>query len=155
MPPTTEDQTQRRAAIRDLLLQGPTETQASLVSALQDLGHIATQSSVSRDLREIGAIKTSKGYELRTADASGDEQVAAVANLLRSITPAGYNLLVIRTGIGAAQRVGLALDRCGWPGMVGTIAGDDTVFVATESAHAQKNLIARIEHAARSRSLEN
>jgi len=155
MPPTTEDQTQRRAAIRDLLLQGPAETQASLVSALQDLGHIATQSSVSRDLREIGAIKTGKGYELRTADASGDEQVAAVANLLRSITPAGSNLLVIHTGIGAAQRVGLALDRCGWPGMVGTIAGDDTVFVATESAHAQKNLITRIEHAARSRSLEN
>jgi len=155
MPPTTEDQTQRRAAIRDLLLQGPAETQASLVSALQDLGHIATQSSVSRDLREIGAIKTGKGYELRTADASGDEQVAAVANLLRSITPAGSNLLVIRTGIGAAQRVGLALDRCGWPGMVGTIAGDDTVFIATESAHAQKNLITRIEHAARSRSLEN
>jgi transcriptional regulator of arginine metabolism len=155
MPPTTEDQTQRRAAIRDLLLQGPAETQASLVSALQDLGHIATQSSVSRDLREIGAIKTSRGYELPTVDVSGDEQVAAVANLLRSITSAGSNLLVIRTGIGAAQRVGLALDRCGWPGMVGTIAGDDTVFVATESAHAQKNLITRIEHAARSRSLEN
>ena len=150
MPPTTEDQTQRRAAIRDLLLHGPAETQGSLVSALQDLGHIATQSSVSRDLREIGAIKTNKGYELPTADASGDEQVAAVANLLRSITPAGSNLLVIRTAIGAAQRVGLALDRCGWPGMVGTIAGDDTVFVATESAHAQKNLITRIEHAARS-----
>ena len=150
MPPTTEDQTQRRAAIRDLLLRGPAETQASLVSALQDLGHIATQSSVSRDLREIGAIKTGKGYELPTADVSGDEQVAAIASLLRSITPAGSNLLVIRTGIGAAQRVGLALDRCGWPGMVGTIAGDDTVFVATESAHAQKNLITRIEHAARS-----
>jgi len=150
MPPTTEDQTQRRAAIRDLLLQGPAETQASLVSALQDLGHIATQSSVSRDLREIGAIKTNKGYELRTADASGDEQVAAVANLLRSMTPAGSNLLVIRTGIGAAQRVALAFDRCGWPGMIGTIAGDDTIFVATESAHAQKNLITRIERAARS-----
>jgi transcriptional regulator of arginine metabolism len=81
---------------------------------------------------------------------SADDQVAAVAELLRSITPAGSNLLVIRTGVGAAQRVGLALDRCGWPGMIGTIAGDDTVFVATESAHAQKNLITRIEHATRS-----
>jgi len=149
MPPTTEDQIQRRAAIRDLLAKGPAETQASLVSALQSLGHVATQSSVSRDLREIGAIKTTRGYELPASDASGDDQVAAVAELLRSITPAGSNLLVIRTGIGAAQRVGLALDRCGWPGMVGTIAGDDTVFVATESAHAQKNLITRIEHAAR------
>lgn len=150
MPPTTEDQIQRRAAIRELLGKGPAETQASLVTALQDLGHVATQSSVSRDLREIGAIKTARGYELPLADESADDQVAAVAEMLRSITPAGSNLLVIRTGVGAAQRVGLALDRCGWPGMVGTIAGDDTVFVATESAHAQKNLIARIEHAARS-----
>ena len=150
MPPTTEDQIQRRAAIRDLLVKGPAETQASLVSELQRLGHVATQSSVSRDLREIGAIKTSKGYELPSSNESADQQVAAVAELLRSITPAGSNLLVIRTGVGAAQRVGLALDRSGWPGMVGTIAGDDTVFVATESAHAQKNLITRIERAARS-----
>jgi transcriptional regulator of arginine metabolism len=150
MPPTAEDQIQRRAAIRDLLVKGPAETQASLVSELQRLGHVATQSSVSRDLREIGAIKTSNGYELPSSNESADQQVAAVAELLRSITPAGSNLLVIRTGVGAAQRVGLALDRSGWPGMVGTIAGDDTVFVATESAHAQKNLIARIEHAARS-----
>ena len=150
MPPTAEDQVQRRAAIRDLLVKGPAETQASLVSELQRLGHVATQSSVSRDLREIGAIKTSKGYELPSSNESADQQVAAVAELLRSITPAGSNLLVIRTGVGAAQRVGLALDRSAWPGMVGTIAGDDTVFVATESAHAQKNLITRIEHAARS-----
>jgi len=150
MPPTTQDQLQRRAAIRDLLLRGPAETQASLVSALQDQGHVATQSSVSRDLREIGAIKTASGYELPSASTSGDEQVAAVANLLRSMTPAGSNLLIIRTAIGAAQRVALAFDRCGWPGMIGTIAGDDTIFVATESAHAQKNLITRIERAVRS-----
>ena len=150
MPPTSEEQLQRRAAIRDLLVTGPAETQGSLVSALEELGFVATQSSVSRDLKEIGAVKTARGYELPAANDPGDNQVAAVAELLRSLTPAGSNLLVIRTAIGAAQRVGLALDRCGWPGMVGTIAGDDTVFIATESAHAQKNLITRIEHATRS-----
>lgn len=150
MPPTSEEQLQRRAAIRDLLVTGPAETQGSLVSALEDLGFAATQSSVSRDLREIGAIKTARGYELPVVNDSGDEQIAAVAELLRGVTPAGANLLVMRTAIGAAQRVGLALDRCGWPGMVGTIAGDDTVFIATASAHAQKNLITRIEHATRS-----
>ena len=150
MPPTSEEQLQRRAAIRDLLVTGPAETQGSLVSALEELGFVATQSSVSRDLKEIGAVKTARGYELPAANDPGDDQVAAVAELLRSLTPAGSNLLVIRTAIGAAQRVGLALDRCGWPGMVGTIAGDDTVFIATESAHAQKNLITRIEHATRS-----
>ena len=150
MPPTTEDQLQRRDAIRQLLLERPATTQASLVTALEKLGHVATQSSVSRDLREIGAIKTAHGYEMPSGDSSSNDQVAAVAALLRSTTPAGSNLLVIHTGIGAAQRVALALDRSGWPGIVGTIAGDDTIFVATESAHAQKNLVSRIEHATRS-----
>jgi transcriptional regulator of arginine metabolism len=150
MPPTSQEQLQRRAAIRDLLTQGPAATQAWLVRALEDRGFGATQSSVSRDLRELGAIKTAAGYELPTDQSVDDAQVLAVADLLRSVQPAGSNLLVIHTGIGAAQRVALALDRSGWPGMVGTIAGDDTIFVATESAHAQKNLIARIEQTTRS-----
>ncbi|MDH5618487.1 MAG: hypothetical protein OEZ11_07590 [Gammaproteobacteria bacterium] len=150
MPPTTEDQIQRRSAIRELLRQGPAETQASLVSALQGRGFVATQSSVSRDLREIGAVKTARGYELPAREASSEDHVAGVANLLRTATAAGPHLLVIHTAVGAAQRVGLALDRCDWPGIVGTIAGDDTVFVATDSAAAQKNLITRIERTARS-----
>ena len=145
MPPTSTDQLQRRAAIRDLLRRGPAETQASLVSALEDLGFVATQSSVSRDLREIGAIKTGRGYEMPAAKDGGDDQVAAVAELLRSLTPAGSNLLVIRTAIGAAQRVALALDRVDWPEVVGNIGGDDTVFVATDSANNQKILTAKIE----------
>jgi transcriptional regulator of arginine metabolism len=58
---------------------------------------------------------------------------------------AGPNLTVIKTAIGAAQRVALALDRSGWPEMIGNIGGDDTVFVATDSAAAQKILIGKIE----------
>ena len=150
MPPASEEQLQRRAAIRDLLTQGPAATQGWLVRALEDRGFVATQSSVSRDLRELGAIKTAVGYELPESQDDDDSQLLAVANLLRSVQTAGSNLLVIHTGIGAAQRVALALDRSGWPGIVGTIAGDDTIFVATESAHAQKNLIARIEQTTRS-----
>ena len=150
MPPTTEDQIQRRSAIRELLNQGPAATQASLVSALQGRGFVATQSSVSRDLREIGAIKTAQGYELPVTSTSGDDHVSSVADLLRTTTPAGPHLLVLHTAVGAAQRVGLALDRCAWPGIAGTIAGDDTVFIATDSAAAQKNLMTRIERAARS-----
>ena len=57
---------------------------------------------------------------------------------------AGPNLLVIRTGVGAAQRVALALDRSGWPEIVGNIGGDDTVFVATGSLQQQKRLLARL-----------
>lgn len=140
---------QRREAIRQLLLQGPAETQGSLVAALSTEGYEATQSSVSRDLRELGAIKTSAGYELRSGSQNDDDQLAAVAELLRGIQPAGPNLLVVRTAIGAAQRVALAFDRSNWPEVVGNIGGDDTVFVATASGTAQKNLITRIEHSTR------
>ncbi len=149
MPNSIEDQSQRRDAIRRLLQESPAGTQQSLVDALVDRGLVATQSSVSRDLRELGAIKTARGYELPNADDVGDRQMADVATLLRQISPAGPNLLVIRTAIGAAQRVALALDRSNWPEMIGNIGGDDTVFVATESSLAQKHLIARIERSAR------
>lgn len=149
MPNSTEEQAERRAALQQLLRQGPAATQRALVDALQAAGHAATQSSVSRDLRELGAIKTPVGYELAGNVASDAEQMAGIAPLLRDISPAGPNLLVIRTAIGAAQRVALALDRCDWPEMIGNIGGDDTVFVATASALQQKNLLARIERSAR------
>ena len=143
--PNKEHQ-ERREAIRKLLLTSPAATQGSLVAALSADGFGATQSSVSRDLRELGAIKTGKGYELPTENEDDDQQMAAVANLLRGTEPAGPNLLVVRTAIGAAQRVALALDRCKWPEVIGNIGGDDTVFVATKSGTAQKNLVSKIEH---------
>jgi len=149
MPNSTQDQIQRRTALRQLLTNGPAATQGALVNALRSQGLAATQSSVSRDLREIGAIKTAAGYELAGHAETDAEQMAGVATLLRTISPAGPNLLVIRTAIGAAQRVALALDRCNWPEMIGNIGGDDTVFVATESAQHQKNLLARIERSTR------
>jgi transcriptional regulator of arginine metabolism len=133
-----------------MLRQGPLETQGSLVAALTRKGYSATQSSVSRDLRELGAIKTVRGYELPAGSHDDDEQLSAVKELLRTIQPAGPNLLVVKTAIGAAQRVALAFDRCNWPEIIGNIGGDDTVFVATDSGTAQKNLITRIEHSARS-----
>lgn len=146
MPNQAHNQIERRDAIRELLLGQPAATQQSLVEALTRRGFVATQSSVSRDLREIGAVKTPHGYELpEPAHASGNDEIASVAELLRELKPAGPNLLVIRTAIGAAQRVALALDRCGWPEIVGNVGGDDTVFTATTSAAGQRRVIARID----------
>ena len=143
MPNSHEAQAERREAIRRLLSEGPADTQQSVVVALLAQGFEATQSSVSRD----GAIKSASGYELATSAESSDDEVAQVADLLRDLTPAGPNLLVIKTAIGAAQRVALALDRSGWPEIVGNVGGDDTVFTATASAAAQRNLLARIDRA--------
>ena len=147
MPNTNHEQ--RREAIRQLLLKTPAETQGSLVAILSSKGFEATQSSVSRDLRELGAIKTPAGYELPAVD-QNEDAMSAVTDLLRSTRAAGPNLLVVKTAVGAAQRVALAFDRCNWPEVIGNIGGDDTVFVATESGSAQKNLINKIERSARS-----
>ena len=147
MPSTHTEQTERRDALRDLLTDGPVATQQDLVRHLSARGLDATQSSVSRDLKDLGAIKTGNGYELPSAGRTGDRELAAVANLIRGSNSAGPNLLVISTAIGAAQRVALAFDRSGWPEIVGNIGGDDTVFVATASATGQKQLLSKIDRA--------
>lgn len=147
MPNALYNQADRREAIRRLLEGGPAATQQDVVAALLQQGFEATQSSVSRDLRELGAIKTASGYALPKTETSADNEVAQVAGLLRNLQPAGPNLLVIKTAIGAAQRVALALDRCNWPEIVGNVGGDDTVFTATSSLAGQRNLLARIDRA--------
>jgi transcriptional regulator of arginine metabolism len=145
MPNANSHQDERRLAIRELLGRGPVPTQQLLVTELARRGFAATQSSVSRDLREIGAIKTARGYELETGRVADGPELSAIGEFVRAILPAGPHLLVLRTAIGAAQRVALALDRAGWPEVVGHIGGDDTVFVATDSANHQKILAARLE----------
>jgi transcriptional regulator of arginine metabolism len=147
MPNSTQEQALRRDAIRQLLLRAPADTQQALVDELTAQGLVATQSSVSRDLKDLGAIKTARGYELPDVNGKDHEELAAIAEFVRGVTPAGPNLTVIKTAIGAAQRVALALDRSGWPEMIGNIGGDDTVFVASASASSQKILVAKIERA--------
>lgn len=146
MPNSTQEQALRRDTIRQLLLRAPADTQQSLVRKLTARGLVATQSSVSRDLKDIGAIKTSRGYELPDPS-SNDSELTSIAEFVRSVAPAGPYLTVIKTAIGAAQRVALALDRIDWPEMIGNIGGDDTVFVASDSGANQKILIAKIERA--------
>ena len=147
MPNFSQDQALRRDTIRRLLTRAPAHTQRSLVDALRARGLVATQSSVSRDLKDLGAVKTARGYELPGGAGAKPGELVAIAEFVRDVATAGPNLIVIKTAIGAAQRVALALDRSHWPEMVGNIGGDDTVFVATESAARQKTLVARIERA--------
>ncbi len=147
MPNSGTEQTARRDAIRELLAMDAVETQQDLVRQLSARGLTATQSSVSRDLKDLGVIKTGSGYELPDSSRDGDQEVASVANLIRGRKAAGANLLVVKTAIGAAQRVALAFDRSGWPEIVGNIGGDDTVFVATVSIGGQKRLTSRIDRA--------
>ncbi len=147
MPNVQVERQQRQQQLQGLLQSGVARTQQALVDELKLLGISATQSSVSRDLKELGAVKTAAGYALPVEPVASDEAWLDVGGLVRGMQPAGPNLLVIRTGAGAAQRVALALDRSGWPEMVGNIGGDDTVFVATATLAQQKRLIARLDAA--------
>lgn len=146
MPSDQQQQARRRAAIQRLLRRKkPVRTQAELVAALRQLGHTATQSSVSRDLREMGISKGNGGYVLPAAESTAAPAAGTVGGFVRSITPAGANLVVVRTAIGAAQRVAVELDRSGWPEITGTISGDDTIFIATTGSAMSRRLLTRLQ----------
>ena len=104
----------------------------------------ATQSSVSRDLRELGIAKLAEGYGRIAPQTSAVTNAELPADFVRDVRTAGQSLTVIRTATGAAQRVALYLDRSDWPEIVGTVSGDDTIFVATRNAQDQRQLLSRI-----------
>jgi transcriptional regulator of arginine metabolism len=103
-----------------------------------------TQSSVSRDLRDLGVAKVGDRYVLAEDAAGPVTDLRTVAPFVRAVLPAGSNLTVVRTLTGSAQAVALAIDRARWPEVVGTLSGDDTVFIATATARAQRTLLNRL-----------
>jgi transcriptional regulator of arginine metabolism len=138
-------QGERRDAIMRILRGGLVRKQQDLVRLLKKEGHDVTQSSVSRDLRDLGVLKASGGYVLppeETTRANGD--FSTLTQFVRAIKPAGPCLTVVRTTIGAAQSVAVAIDKAEWPEVVGTISGDDTIFIATSGARAQAELSERL-----------
>ena len=142
---TTEQRDARRLAIAKLLRERAIERQAELVELLNAEGFAATQSSVSRDLKDMAVVKLRDRYSLAEDDAGGNaDSFRQVAEFVRDIRAAGPNLLVVTTAIGAAQRVALTLDRTAWPEIVGTLSGDDTIFIATANAQGQRRLRSRI-----------
>jgi transcriptional regulator of arginine metabolism len=135
----------RRSAIARLLRGGTIRRQDDLVRLLRAEGHDVTQSSVSRDLREIGVSKAAGRYVLPgydTARTNGD--FATLAQFVRGVRTAGPSLTVLRTTIGAAQSVAVAIDRSEWREVAGTISGDDTIFIATAGPREQRALLARL-----------
>jgi transcriptional regulator of arginine metabolism len=139
---------QRHRQILALLRRSRVVSQQELAERLSERGIQTTQSSLSRDLRELGVRKLAGRYVPPRPPAAGapgrNGEAAELARLVREVRIAGPHLLVVTTPSGAAQTVGIALDRSGWPELVGTVAGDDTVFVATNSPRDQQRLRERI-----------
>src|SRR6056297_598874 len=144
MPAVTTQQAERRQLILDLLRQRRVTRQSELVELLSEHGFAATQSSVSRDLRDLGVAKVGERYLAPQNLGGPPSSFGPLAGFVTGWSTAGPNLTVVRTSVGAAQSVAVALDRAGWNEVAGTISGDDTIFVATANARAQQALLARL-----------
>jgi len=135
----------RQALILQLLANGPVGSQETLRNLLEQHGLETNQATISRDCRELGLIKTNTGYMLpgslanRTAPASTPNLSDVLSVDLAA------NLVILRTPAGRASMVAIQIDHASYPDVVGTIAGDDTIFVATPSPTAAKRLLRTIE----------
>ena len=129
----------RQRAIRDLVEQRPIRTQQELAAALRERGFRTTQATISRDVAELGLIKVDprgdapptpcRRASSRPRRRGEDRLRKLLADLPVEFHEAGL-LLVIRTLPGSAHAIAAALDRARWPEVAGSIAGDDTLFVA-------------------------
>jgi transcriptional regulator of arginine metabolism len=143
---TDTQQIERQSAIMRILREGLVRRQEDLVRLLKKEGHDVTQSSVSRDLRNLGVSKAGGRYVLPPDEltrTNGD--FGMLAQFVRGLRRAGPSLTILRTTIGAAQSVAVAIDKAEWPEVAGTISGDDTIFIATANARAQDELVSRLQ----------
>lgn len=146
---------QRREEILRLIRHQPVQSQDELLTLLRQRGFAVTQPTLSRDLRELGLVKTPFGY----ADPSSFGAAAApvpfvpsevreanldalIGEAVTAVTLAG-TLVVLKTPPAGAQPVARVLDEADLPGVAGTLAGDDTIFVALESARSAAALARR------------
>jgi transcriptional regulator of arginine metabolism len=147
MPSDRKTQEARREAIRDILKEDRTiEDQKRLVELLREKGIVATQSSVSRDLQELGAMRNQGFYEIPSWMEDDDSPFRRVLGFIRRVKPAGPYQILLLTDPGAGGAVAQALDEAQWEDLVGTVAGANSVLLLTENAFFQRLLYDRIKH---------
>jgi transcriptional regulator of arginine metabolism len=134
----------RRTVLAKIIREQAVGRQTELVAMLRKHGHVATQSSVSRDLRELGVAKMGDRYVLPEAAIPAKNDFSSLKQFVNARLTAGTNLTVLKTTVGSAQSVAVAIDTAHWPEVIGTISGDDTIFIATAGARAQRKLSDRL-----------
>jgi transcriptional regulator of arginine metabolism len=142
---------ERRRDLLRILQEGTATSQEEIVRELGQRGHLVTQATVSRDLREVGAVKTrvNDHFVYHLADEEIVEREVGAHRLLSALTdfvieirPAG-SLVIMATPPGHAPLVARAIDQGKEAAVVGTIAGDDTIFIATKDPEEAAELIQR------------
>ncbi len=142
----------RHRAIRDLVEQRLIRTQQELAAALRERGFRTTQATISRDVAELGLLKAlrdgTQAYALprrrAEAETSGEDRLRRLLRDLPAEIRESGLILVVRTLPGSAHPIAAALDRARWPEVAGSIAGDDTVFIAATDRGALKRVKLRL-----------
>ena len=141
---------ERQTKILELIRENDIETQSELLEKLNAEGFSATQATVSRDIKELRLVKvpsSSGAYKYASETVSEDESQSHSYLFSTAVTNIDYAhaIVVIKTKVGMAQAVCAALDSTNRAGVIGTIAGDDTIFVATRSDSASSGLVSDLK----------
>jgi transcriptional regulator of arginine metabolism len=138
------NKTFRQGQILKLIRAKRILTQEDLASELKHASGIqTTQVTLSRDIRELGLLKTAEGYRQLAPSTAGPDLGTLAGELLQDVRMA-ENLVVLRTSPGNANALAVALDRAEWPEVVGTIAGDDTILIIAPDAATAARLRQRL-----------
>jgi transcriptional regulator of arginine metabolism len=136
----------RQRRILEVIRKRVVKSQEELSAILKKEAIDVTQSTLSRDIRELGLIKARGSYQ-----APGELQPGPTKDNLRRTfeqfviqTGVSGNIVMIRTAPGNAHSIGAVLDAAEWPEVLGTVAGDDTVFVLLRNSHSGRKVLGRI-----------
>jgi transcriptional regulator of arginine metabolism len=136
----------RHKVIEDVVAKKAVTSQDELRLILTRRGHAVTQATLSRDIHELGLVKTPDGYSFLPEERAKGHLVS-VERLVREFVldaKAAQNLVVVRTSAGSAQGVAAALDAESWPEVLGTVGGDDTILIVSPDAKHATTLVRRI-----------
>ncbi len=136
------NKTYRQGQILRLIRSRRVHTQEQLAHELASQGIATTQVTLSRDIRELGLVKTPEGYREVESHAGPGVSVMAADFLWDAV--AAQNLLVLKTAPGHANSLAISIDQEDWPEVVGTIAGDDTILVVCPDAATAVQLQQRL-----------
>jgi transcriptional regulator of arginine metabolism len=138
----SSERRKRHLRILEIITTRPVRTQEELAAALTAEGWKVTQSSVSRDIAALGLVKSGGAYRRGQPRVPADPDEQRINEGVLTVERAGEALLVVHTPPGEANRVAVALDRLAWTDVMGTIAGDDTIFIAVRD-HASQTRVLR------------
>ena len=141
----------RQSVILDVIQREPVRSQEQLRRSVRTAGFDVTQATLSRDIRELGLVKGGADGAYQAPAQAEPPQASATTMLQRALgeylarVDRVQQMVLLRTGPGQAQILAVAIDGAGWPEVVGTVAGDDTILVIARDARRARDLVKRLD----------